>query len=357
MRLKIGVCGVVCAILISPIGARAAVVDIPLRFTVQVQNHSVVPCPTAGSGTATIVGELIAPKSLPDGVTLYLHGLGFARWFWSFRDVAGLDYATELAEAGHASVIIDRLGYGDSSQPDGNQSCLGVQADIADQIARKLRNGFSYTVDGRTRTASFARVALAGHSAGAATAEVAAYSFPNDFDALVFASYADQGASPDALAAFAQAGIMCLTGSTHYADFGPSQTDFNHLMFDTPRALTGKLPIIDSDPTATNAVIDAVDAKPPSRDPCGDDNSIPFEIVISHLLLSRIKVPVLLVCGEKDVIFPQPACDLQAFHFRLNSDFTHATISGGGHALTLGTRAADFRKTVSDWLSDPRRGF
>jgi pimeloyl-ACP methyl ester carboxylesterase len=145
---------------------------------------------------------------------------------------------------------------------------------------------------------------------------------------------------------------MCLTDSSHYADFGPSLTDFNHLMFNTPRALTGKLPIIDSDPTATNAVIDAVDAKPPSRDPCGDDNSIPFEIVISHLLLSQVQTPVLLVCGDKDAIFPPPACDFQALHFLANPDFTHTTVLGAGHAITLGTTAATFRDDVSCWLSD-----
>lgn len=295
---------------------------------------------------------MVAPDTLPQSVTLYLHGLGYGQWFWHFDSVANLDYARELADLGHASVIIDRLGYGGSSHPDGNQICVGEQADIADQIAAKLRSGFSSGLG----TASFSKVALAGHSAGGAIAQIAAYSFPQSFDALLVMSYAEQGASPDALAAFLQGGFACATGGgpNNYTRFGQTDADFDHLMFNTPRALSGQLPVVDSGPTASTVVIAAVN---PLRnpDPCGDDNSLAAEIVLSQLLLTQVKVPTLLVCGDADAIFPRPACDLQALHFPLTPDFTSATILGGGHALTIGSTAGVFRQTVSDWLTP--RGF
>jgi len=337
MRLLVRLVGAVSASLWFAVAAQAAVNVTPVSFAVLIQNTSLVPCLGAGSGPATIAGTLVAPDPLPQGVTLYLHGLGFGKWFWHFYPGSELDFATRLAEQGHASVIIDRLGYGDSDRPDGNQSCIGVQADIAHQIVGQLRSQFS-------------KVALAGHSAGGAAAEVEAYSY-HDVDALIVVSYADQGASPDTLAAFLQGGGECLTSPHHYGHFGQTPADFAHLMFNNPRPIIGKLPLVDSDPTAyQNVIADATQMREP--DPCGDYNSIALEIVLSQLLLSQIQKPVLLVCGDKDAVFPPPACDLQALHFQTNPDFTHTTIGGAGHAITLGFTAAAFRDAVASWLTD-----
>jgi len=334
---------VVAYVVLFPASAWSAVTE--MNFPVTIQNRSLVPCFGAGTGPATIAATLITPESSTSSITVYVHGLGYDRRFWHFDAVPGFDYAALLAESGHASLIIDRLGYGGSALADGNQSCIGVQADIVHQVIAQLQQLHP----------EFTRIALAGHSAGAAVAQVEAYSF-NDVNALLLASYADQGASPDALAAFAQAGVACATGQApnNYASFGPTAEDYMHLMFNTPRPLTGQLPIVDSGPTAEQSVIDAATAIR-TLDPCGDDNSLLFEIVFSQLLLSQIQVPVLLVCGDQDAIFPVPACELQALHFLANPDFTHLTIPGAGHAMTLGTTAAAFRAGMANWLAD--RGF
>ena len=53
-----------------------------------------------------------------------------------------------MARAGHASVTVDRLGYGASDKPpDGKSVCIGSQADVAHQIVGQLKAG-SYTVQG-----------------------------------------------------------------------------------------------------------------------------------------------------------------------------------------------------------------
>jgi len=338
-RLLIGACA-----LLFPASAWCGATNV--SFPVTIQNRSSVPCLASGSGPAEIAATLVTPNHhSSSGLTVYVHGLGFDRSFWSFDAIAGLDYAAALASAGHASLLIDRLGYGDSTKPDGNASCIGVQADIVHQVIGQLPARFP----------QFTRVALVGHSAGGAVAQVEAYSF-HDVDAVALVSYADQGASPDALAAFGQAGLACLTGQAphNYASLGPGAADYAHLMFNTPRPLTGQLPILDSPPTAQPNVIAAATARRTS-DPCGDDQSLPFEIVLSQLLLATIDVPVMLVCGDRDVFFPAPACDLQALHFLGNPDFTHATIAGAGHAVTIGTTAGAFRDAMSAWLA--ARGF
>ena len=339
MRFSVAARAAACAVVLLATRGHGFVAT-PVTFDVTIQNGSLVPCLGAGSGPATIAGTLVTPDSGPsNAVTFYLHGLGFGQWFWHFAapGITDLDYAGRLADLGHSSLIIDRLGYGASSMPDGNASCVGVQADIAHQIVGQLRG-------------QFGKVALAGHSAGGAIAEVEAYSF-HDVDALIVASYADPGASPDALLAFLQGGGECLSSSDHYGHFGQTDGDFGHLMFNTARVTPPvQLPIDSAQPTgAPNVIAAATSIR--SKDPCGDYNSIPLEIILSQLLLPQIQVPVLLVCGDEDAVFPPPACDLQALHFLANADFTHATIGGAGHALTLGLTANDFRSVMAEWLT------
>jgi pimeloyl-ACP methyl ester carboxylesterase len=98
-----------------------------VTFAVRNTNGSGVGCHSDGAA-AEIKGHLIAPARLLSrparrrAVTLYLHGLGFGEWFWNFAAAPGYDYAQAQARAGHASVVIDRIGYGPSSRPDGSQT-------------------------------------------------------------------------------------------------------------------------------------------------------------------------------------------------------------------------------------------
>ena len=101
-------------------------------------------------GTYTVRGHLTAPKKgKRSGVTLYLHGLGLGEWLWNFQPVKSYNFVAGMARAGHASVSVDRLGYGASDKPpDGKSLCIGSQADVAHQIVGQLKAG-SYTVAGR----------------------------------------------------------------------------------------------------------------------------------------------------------------------------------------------------------------
>src|SRR5207245_753921 len=99
------------------------------------------------------------------------------------------------------------------------------------------------------------------------------------------------------LSTFLQAGGQCLTGQApgNYVPFGQTAADFDHVMFNTPRPLTGTLPLIDGTATADPDAIAATNAMR-NPDPCGDDESIAFEILLSQLLLAKVSAPVLLVC-------------------------------------------------------------
>jgi pimeloyl-ACP methyl ester carboxylesterase len=307
-------------------------------------NRTSVPCTTDGAAYL-VRGRLVGPAQALDheggAATLYLHGLGFGTFFWNFNAVPGYDFAASMAMRGHVSVIIDRLGYGASDHPAGTQSCIGGQADIAHQIVAELRAG-SYTT-GAARPVRFARVALVGHSVGGEIAQVESWSF-RDVDALGVLSWADQGQSLLATTTFLQAGATCVTGGVSsggapgYAPFGATAADFDAAMFH------------DADP----AVVAATNALR-NPDPCGDDNSVTDAIALDHLMLPTVAVPVLLLYGSNDALFPPPAGMLQQLHFVSSHDVSLIQLADTGHAVTLERSAPLLVADVSSWLA--ARGF
>ena len=316
----------------------------PVVFSVRNINRTPVSCSTDGAAYQ-IRGFIVGPTSSlarsSRAATLYLHGLGFGVFFWDFSAVPGYDFAAAMAASGHVSVIIDRLGYGASDHPIGTQSCIGGQADIAHQIVQQLRTGTYSTTQGKP--ISFARIALVGHSAGGAIAQVESYSF-RDVNALGVLSWADQGSSTLATTDFLQAGSVCMNGgeTSHgapgYAPFGQTAADFDAAMF------------FDADP----AVVAATNQLR-NLDPCGDDNSIVAAINEDHLMVPTITVPVLLVLGANDALFPPPAGTEQEAQFLGSSDVSLIQLPNTGHALTLERSAPTFTADISRWLA--ARGF
>ncbi len=325
----------------------AAVVTHTVSFTVHNVNRSAVPCLVDGA-TYTIQGHLVMPSTnpAPSSVTLYLHGLGFGESFWRFQNPAGYDFATDMASRGHASVVIDRLGYDSSPHPEGFGVCLGSQADMAHQIIQQLRSG-AYQIDAGPVT-TFSRVALAGHSIGGSTAQIEAYSF-GDIDALAVISYADLGASPATLLALSNASLICATGGRQaepgspsgYSPFGVSDADFQALMFHH-----------------VDPAVEAAVTAQRNLDPCGDLLAAAPALagnVANLALLADIDVPVLVMCGKNDAVIMSSACTLQRSLYLRSPDTTVSLLDDTGHAVTVELSAPVFRQRLSDWLA--ARGF
>jgi pimeloyl-ACP methyl ester carboxylesterase len=330
-------------------GARREVVSRAVTFTVQNVNRSKLPCRTDGA-TYQIKGHIVGPRSAlgkssrrrKSAATLYLHGLGLGEFFWSFTQVPGYDYAAALAKAGRVSVVIDRLGYDSSGGVDGNQSCLGGQADIAHQIVGQLRSG-GYVVEGGAAV-RFKKIALAGHSVGGLIANIEAYSF-KDVNALVIMSISFAPKLPFAQIQFLGARNACLAGGQPsepggppgYAYFGQTVDDFKAIFIHS----------------ATQTVIDA--AIPlRNRDPCGDTASLVPGLVQGGSV-KAIKVPVLVICGTRDALYSPKGCRVQKDRYIGARDVSLALVKNAGHALTLEREAPTFRKKVSRWLA--RRGY
>jgi pimeloyl-ACP methyl ester carboxylesterase len=349
---------VLVPVLLVPAAAEAKkakkvkVSSVAVTFTVRNTNTSKFACPSDG-GTYQVKGHITGPslalavsskkkaRKRRRGVTVYLHGLGLGEWFWSFKPVKSVDYAVQQARAGHVSVTVDRIGYGASSHPDGNQSCIGSQADVAHQIVQALKNG-SYSV-GVGKAVSYRRVALAGHSAAGEIVILEAYSY-RDVDALVIVGFSFSNL-PAGNVAFGNERNVCQAGgitagpeaAPHYALFGQTPAEFQAAMFHS----------------ATTAVRDA--ATPlHNPDPCGDNLSLTDALNKQAPGARTIKVPAVVLCGANDALYAPYGCVAQAQRFA-SKDKRSIIIRNAGHALPLEKPAKAFRDRLGSWLA--RRGF
>lgn len=330
----------------APTAAQAAdVVDLPVTFNLVNRNTTGIPCFGAPDGrTYPVHGSIVAPASAlttPRGATLYLNGFGYGSWFFHFTDVPGYDYATQQAQAGHVSVLVDRLGNpAHDDLTDGKASCLPAQADMAAQMVAALRSG-AYTVDGAAAP-RFARVVLAGHSAGGFTTEIAQATL-KPADAVAIISYTDLP-SPLTLTTFAASGQDCLlspsrshgtTGAPNYAAFGRTDADFSAGHF------------YDIDPAVRAAVLARR-----NLDPCGDLLNALQPLLFNQVGTNLIKVPVLEILGANDALFSPPSGLLQSLKsFLGSSSLTFKQLPGTGHAITLGRSHAAFRAAMDAWLT------
>jgi len=323
----------------------AGTVDVPVSFVVANVDRSASPCASDGR-TYTVRGHLTAPAAVlaqPNpAVTVYIHGTNTGEWIWRVPAADGVSFVAGQAGRGHASVTIDRLGYGASDHPNGFASCTGAHADIVHQIVGQLRAG-SYHVDdaGATR---FSRVFLAGHSSGALVAEIDAYSF-HDVDGVVSLAWAAVGLTPDTSRRFFTAYQQCLpTART------PDRPDDGYVSFDGSREdfLAGGLSA-----AASPAVVAAV-APLYAAAPCGVMASEPMAILRDLTRISGVDVPVFLVFGAHDVL--RQNVERYPLLFTGSRDVTSVTLPDSGHFVTIDADAAQARDAVATWLDHQQAG-
>lgn len=319
-------------------------VELPVTFTVENTNETEIDCEADGE-TYQVRGHIVAPEGMLDTAattTLYLHGLSYGEFFLNFEEVPDYDFAEKQAQAGHVSVVVDRLGYDSSDKPAGSDICFGSRATIAHQLVQDLRSG-DYETEGADSQA-FSQVVLAGHSVGSIIAQAEAYTF-DDIDGLMVLSYSDTTVSPAAMQALQQAIAECEAGGTQadepegpegYVFFGETQELFVMAHFFTDNA---QPEVVETTANIRN------------RDPCGDITSYMAAVDTNLAHLGEIDVPTLVLIGEEDAIYPIQA-EEQASLLTGVEDITAVNLAATGHAVTLHETADEFQATTSQWLNE-----
>ena len=331
------------------------VVQIPVTFPVENVNRSVVECGADGQ-RYEVSGTLTAPVGALDdpgrAVTLYQHGIAGGEWYWNLPTddpaLDGYNHVVEMAERGHVSVSIDRLGYDDSGVPPGVETCIGAQADVTNQIVGQLRAG-GYT--GSERPA-FEQVVLAGQSNGGLIANLTAISF-GGVDGLSVHGWGDLGFTPEADERFLAATGRCLVQFAPGAAPGvaagsatgaPAEVPPGYTYYDdgTEEFLTGNFA------DAEQAVLDAV-VPLQNAHPCGDMSTITLGIYEDLHRLGEVAVPVQVVHGEADERIQ--GIDVQSGLYA-GAEVDELVVPGAGHYMGLERRAALVHDDMAAWLTD-----
>ena len=266
-----------------PIGTR--------RISFELTNSNSTPAACrADNESYRVAARIVAPRgafkisSLPR-VNVLVHDNATSGWFWNLSEKPRYDYAGNLARAGEVSIVLDRLGYGRNAMADGNDTCLGAQADMLHQVIQHVRSG-RYDFAGRRSgqaTQSAQHVVVHGHAVGAAVAQVEAGTY-DDVDGLVLMSWADSGASQRAINEASAQSNRCLAGDD-YAFFGETAPDFRALLFRTAPRGVQRAATARREPT-----------------PCGDALSLSSMVSASSSAAQKVEVPVLLLFGSRDVL-------------------------------------------------------
>jgi pimeloyl-ACP methyl ester carboxylesterase len=248
-----------------------------------------------------------------------------------------------MANAGHVSVTIDRLGFGASGLPNGLLVCMGSQADVIHQVVMALRSG-NYALAGMAAP-RFRRVALAGISFGGTEAAIEAYSF-KDIDALIELSSAiDQGGSPAFLldlVANRNGGAIpacALGGAAKYPD-GHGPGGYAYVLKDRTDLI-----FHNADPAVVGTF-----QRGWERDPCGEGASLVATLAADRLFLKDITIPVLLAFGANDALLSPGDAERQSDLFTGSPDKTLIKAPNTGHAMQLERTAPASRAALSDWL-------
>jgi pimeloyl-ACP methyl ester carboxylesterase len=343
MSLLVGACATATVLAATPALAAAAtttgsdIVELPISFDVINSNNSKLPCHSDGKNY-TVKGTLVAPKAAlrsGNAAMLYLHAVTWGAYYWQFKGVRGYDYAHQMAERGHVSIAVDRLGYGASGKPAGGDTCFGSEADVAHQMVDALKAG-TYHLDGARPTA-FKKVFVGGSSVGGLTAHVLAYSFHN-IDGVFNMAWGDSVATPYTASEVSDVYDRCLQGG----DAG-APADYAAFFKNTGAKFYFN--------SAEQSVRNAVPAL--HADPCGQLESIPAGINADYLHLGEIDVPVLVMFGDADAVFgPHPfVIEHMAARYTGSPAVTKSVIPGASHYPLVEAAHMQVVRDVDAWLT------
>jgi pimeloyl-ACP methyl ester carboxylesterase len=317
--------------------ARAAngdpIAELPVSFQVVNSNTTSVRCNADGKNY-TVHGHIVAPSSAlthPDVATLYLHAVTFGEYYWNLKSIAGYDYAGQEASLGNVSVIVDRLGFGSSDRPPGMDMCFGSVADVAHQIVQDLRGGHYQVESGAVP--AFPHVFIGGASVGGMSSMIEDYTF-HDVDGVINFAWGDFVAGPFTARVYSDTVRRCLQGgdpgTPGYAAFALNDRDQFYF---------------------NSASQDVRTAVPPLHaDPCGEILSIPAGIQADQAGEPQIDVPVLVLFGDSDVVFPPPAGRQEAAHLTGSPSVTLEMIPHASHYPLLEASHLQVVKVVDHWL-------
>lgn len=299
--------------------------------------------PVAVLGTQTMYGQLCEPATATQTVFVLVPGATYTGDYWNLPPQLGLyPFREHLNADGYATLVVDRLGSGNSSHPLSATLTSLIQADAVHQVIQRLHNG--------SLGSGYANVIIGGHSLGGAIAVLEA------------ATYHDV------------AGVL-MAGISHHLD--PVDAAANFFLSLYPAALDPQLVLRGFDlgylttlpgsrarafhnPAAAPAAIAHDESTKDVFAPGEAADAVGVAIIAPYTAL--ITAPVLLAASDGDELMcgplppaadcssPEPFHAQEAPYFSAQAQLETYLLPGHyGHSFNYAPNADQFQHVVTDW--------
>lgn len=272
----------------------------------------------------------VTSASCTSSVLLLLHDVSYATHQWDLPyEPERYSTARALAAAGYPTVAVDLPGHGSTDGGDGFRIHVGLYADVASQAISQLRSG-TYQIFKGQPAPRFATVGLLGAGVGTEVAELVA-------------------------ARDRQLAVLVATGWTHFPSHGFLR-DFAN--WDVPQTIGTSYTYFGGQPDRRVRYMYDTRAADPSvvkKDTALSQHS-PSGLILTMMsqparaVMAAIEIPVLLLLGENDYMFPSSHAETELGLFAGAADKTMTVVERAGHSLFLHRNASETHRGLVDWL-------
>ncbi|MBD2517955.1 alpha/beta fold hydrolase [Nostoc sp. FACHB-973] len=284
-----------------------------------------------------IYGELCGQKSLKEKtVHVLVSGITYDRNYWDFPyQKERYSYVKALTKAGYATFNIDRIGIGNSSHPRADQVTVQSNAFVLNQVNQALRNG-------KINDVKFKHIINVGHS----------------FGSVVVIEQASQYGCVDGviISGFLHKLTPQLQGLGNFLVPAQSDSRFNgqNLPNDYLTTLPGTRGQLLYNQSNADAKVIEKDEELTQTLTTGEAGTF-FPAVTSDIS-KKIRVPVLLVIGQKDNLFcsdqicsRENVAASEGQFFSPKAQLQVYIQRDAGHSVNLHLNASEWYKVAGEW--------
>lgn len=304
-----------------------------------------VPVSVERIGKAHIYGELCQPRQKTKAsktVQLLVPGSTYNHSYYDMPVENGrYSYVSKALDEGFSTFNIDRLATGKSTLPSSSKYTLDSSTDAIHQVITRLR-------EGQVKDRAFDKVVWVGHSLGSSMAWAQAAKYNNDVDAFVLTSMShvvrqeepsDAGPGEDVKFEIKAKDDLKFQSKINDPGYLTTNAGMRQFFYYTPNA----------DP-------DVIKADERLKDVSTAADSDSASLPPAQSLSRAIKVPTLLVTGDKDQYCTVGTCTPETMlanerpYYSDEADLMSLVVPNSGHDVQLHKNASNTNAQILQWI-------
>ncbi|WP_225725309.1 MULTISPECIES: alpha/beta hydrolase [unclassified Nocardia] len=290
----------------------------------------------------TLVGTLCVPSRSAKAVMVLMSGSNYNGTYWDFPyQPEKYNFRRAMNAAGFATLIVDRLGNGDSTHPRALSLSANTTATALHDMVQSLRHGLA-------GAQPFEKVVTVGHSLTSSTSIMEQIA-NHDVDGVLLTGYSHALDLPGVFSV-----IATYYPAVQDPKFANSGVDPNYLVSRPGTRVHDFFDPADVDPEVLKIDEANKEMFSISEYPDGLMTTLPGES-------SLMDVPVMIVNGGRDRMAcgagyvvcasPQSLLAEEAPYFSPKARLQTFVVPGSGHAINLALDTKDYQVAVVNWMS------